>query len=97
MNTNSFLVSSFNGVVSAESSERFKTLLEEAASHSEVILDFSDVARVNSTGISAMLKALRDLHTQGKPVSIRGANHMTQMLFKMTGVQKFAQVVREHV
>jgi anti-anti-sigma factor len=83
----------FKGVLSAESQEEFRQMIEAAKSGSSVRLDFSKVDRINSMGIALLLKALKELKQGGKSVEIAGANEMIQVSFKMMGINSWATLV----
>lgn len=56
-----------------------------------VLLDFTRVERVNSMGLSLLLKLFEDREQQGKRVQVRNLNRMTNMLFKITGLGRFVE------
>lgn len=80
----------FKGVLSAESQDEFKQMVEAAKSGSSMRLDFSKVDRINSMGIALLLKALKELKQGGKAVEITGANEMILVSFKMMGINSWA-------
>lgn len=83
----------FKGVLSAESQDEFKQMVEAARSGSSIRLDFSKVDRINSMGIALLLKALKELKQAGKAVEIAGANDMIQASFKMMGIGSWATLM----
>jgi anti-anti-sigma regulatory factor len=65
-----------------------------------LVLDFSDVGRINSMGIALILRCLKHLTRERKlEVQIRGLNQINGMLFKMSGIYLMAreQPAREAV
>jgi anti-anti-sigma factor len=83
----------FKGVLSAESQDEFRQMVEAARSGSSIRLDFSRVDRINSMGIALLLKALKELKQAGKAVEIAGANDMIQASFKMMGIGSWATLM----
>jgi anti-anti-sigma factor len=83
----------FKGVLSAESQDEFRQMVEAARSGSSIRLDFSRVDRINSMGIALLLKALKELKQAGKAVEIAGANDMIQASFKMMGISSWATLM----
>ncbi len=83
----------FKGVLSAESQDEFRQMVEAARSGSSIRLDFSKVDRINSMGIALLLKALKELKQSGKAVEIAGANDMIQASFKMMGIGSWATLM----
>lgn len=56
-----------------------------------VLLNFDRVERVNSMGLSLLLKLFEERERQGGRVRVRNLNRMTNMLFKITGLGRFVQ------
>lgn len=56
---------------------------------SHVLLDFSKVERVNSMGLSLLLKLFEDWERNRIRVEVRNLNRMINMLFKITGLGRF--------
>ncbi|MCH9699584.1 MAG: PhnD/SsuA/transferrin family substrate-binding protein [Gammaproteobacteria bacterium] len=54
-------------------------------------LDFKNVERVNSMGLSLLLKLFDIWETAGKKVNVLNLNRMTSMLFKITGLGRFME------
>lgn len=57
----------------------------------DVLLDFAQVERVNSMGLSLLLKLFEESETSGTRVQVRNLNRMTNMLFKITGLGRFVE------
>ncbi len=83
----------FKGILSAESQEDFRQMVETAKSGSSIRLDFYKVDRINSMGIALLLKALKELKQSGKSVEIAGANEMIRVSFKMMGINSWATLL----
>ncbi|MGR9106538.1 MAG: PhnD/SsuA/transferrin family substrate-binding protein [Gammaproteobacteria bacterium] len=67
--------------------EEFRSQLDG----SDVLLDFSRVERVNSMGLSLLLKLFEEREQQGCRIQVRNLNRMTNMLFKITGLGRFVE------
>jgi anti-anti-sigma factor len=83
----------FKGILSAESQNDFKQMVDAAQGTHSIRLDFSKVERINSMGIALLLKALKELKQNGKAVEIVGANEMIRVSFKMMGINSWATLV----
>ncbi|MEE9412291.1 MAG: PhnD/SsuA/transferrin family substrate-binding protein [Methylococcales bacterium] len=69
-------------------------VLEEmgSATHqlkTQILLDFKNVERVNSMGLSLLLKLFDIWEAAGKTIEVSNLNRMTSMLFKITGLGRF--------
>lgn len=60
-------------------------------SGASVILDFNDIERVNSMGLSLLLKLFDEWERGGTRVEVQNLNKMTSMLFKITGLGRFVK------
>ncbi len=56
-----------------------------------VLLNFADVERVNSMGLSLLLKLFEEWELGGVNVQVCNLNRMINMLFKITGLGRFVQ------
>lgn len=54
-----------------------------------VSLDFKEVERVNSMGLSLLLKLFEQWEKQGIKIEVNNPNRMVAMLFKITGLARF--------
>jgi anti-anti-sigma factor len=57
--------------------------------NTQILLDFKNVIRVNSMGLSLLLKLFDIWETAGKTIEVANLNRMTSMLFKITGLGRF--------
>lgn len=57
----------------------------------KVMLDFSNIERVNSMGLSLLLKIFEDWEGNNTEIEVRNLNRMVSMLFKITGLGRFIQ------
>ncbi len=69
-----------------------ETVLNEFRSQvtgTSVLLNFAEVERVNSMGLSLLLKLFEECEAAGVKVQVCNLNRMTNMLFKITGLGRF--------
>jgi anti-anti-sigma factor len=76
------------GIMDAHCSERLRTLLGVDLG-TRVVLDFAQVAQVNSMGLAQLLRLLDAWHSKGVRIEAVNANRMTSVLFKMTGLNRY--------
>jgi anti-anti-sigma factor len=57
----------------------------------QVVLDFKQIERVNSMGLSLLLKIFEDWETKSITVEVQHLNRMVSMLFKITGLGRFVK------
>lgn len=76
------------GSVDAHSAQTLNQLRGVAA-NSRVYLDFIRVERVNSMGLSLLLKLFEEWERQGIKIEVDNPNRMVGMLFKITGLGRF--------
>lgn len=80
----------FIGSIDANSAEPLDSLsILPAGSH--VFLDFSKVDRVNSMGLSLLLKLFKKWEKNKIRVEVQNLNRMVNMLFKITGLGGFVK------
>ena len=65
--------------------------LSEIPANSEVCLDFKKIERVNSMGLSLLLKIFEEWEKNSIKIEIKNLNRMVNMLFKITGLGRFLQ------
>jgi len=54
-----------------------------------VVLDFSEIERINSMGLAQLMKALEFWRGRKIRIEVRNLNRMVSMLFKMTGLNRY--------
>jgi anti-anti-sigma factor len=59
---------------------------------SSVLLNFKQIERVNSMGLSLLLKVFEDWESKEITVEIQNLNRMVSMLFKITGLGRFVKI-----
>jgi anti-anti-sigma factor len=67
--------------------------LYKVPSEAHVLLDFSQIERVNSMGLSLLLKLFEDYEKRKVKVEVQHLNRMVNMLFKITGLGRFIDAV----
>jgi anti-anti-sigma factor len=78
----------FIGSIDASSAAVLESLSDVPA-ESHVLLDFSRVERVNSMGLSLLLKLFEQWERDKTRVEVQHLNRMVNMLFKITGLGRF--------
>lgn len=58
---------------------------------SKVMLDFKQIERVNSMGLSLLLKTFEEWESKSISVEVQHLNRMVSMLFKITGLGRFVK------
>lgn len=66
-------------------------VLNTVPAESHVLLDFSQVERVNSMGLSLLLKLFEQWENKKIRVEVQHLNRMVNMLFKITGLGRFVK------
>ncbi len=64
-------------------------LLNTVPAKAHVILEFKNIERVNSMGLSLLLKIFEDWEKAQITVAVKDLNRMVNMLFKITGLGRF--------
>lgn len=80
----------FVGSIDAQASETLESLYSVPAD-SYVLLDFSRVERVNSMGLSLLLKLFEAWERKKIRVEVQKLDRMVSMLFKITGLGRFVK------
>lgn len=57
----------------------------------QVVLDFKQIERVNSMGLSLLLKIFEEWESKSISVEVQHLNRMVSMLFKITGLGRFVK------
>lgn len=79
----------FTGVIDASSRPELESLTRQVPDVSEVVLDFSEVSRINSMGLALLLKLFKVWEGKGKRIQAINLNRMVSILFKITGLGRF--------
>jgi anti-anti-sigma factor len=80
----------FTGSIDAHAAAVLESL-SALPSEVYVLLDFSGVERVNSMGLSLLLKLFEDWERKKIRVEVQHLNRMVNMLFKITGLGRFVK------
>jgi len=80
----------FIGSIDAHASAVLESLAT-LPSETYVLLDFSQVERVNSMGLSLLLKLFEEWERKKIHVEVQQLNRMVNMLFKITGLGRFVK------
>ena len=78
------------GSIDAHATPAFSVFVALPADVS-VILDFSNIERVNSMGLSLLLKLFEEWEQNSIRVEVQNLNRMVNMLFKITGLGRFVK------
>jgi anti-anti-sigma factor len=81
---------SFVGSIDAHANPVLETL-HSIPSKAHVLLDFSQVERVNSMGLSLLLKLFEEWEQKKIKVEVQQLDRMVNMLFKITGLGRFVK------
>lgn len=83
------------GVISGNSEQILKELLEYGLKRQDVRIDMSQVLRVDFICVGNFLNALIQLSTSGKQIFIREPNELIHALFSVMGVDQFATFLKK--
>jgi ABC-type transporter Mla MlaB component len=67
-----------------------------AATHGEVVVDLSQVTRVDYGSVSQLISVLMQCLGSGKPITLRGHNALIHELFRVMGIDQLAQLLPRH-
>ena len=67
-----------------------------AATHNEVLVDLSQVTRVDYGSVSQLISVLMQCLGSGKAITLRGHNALIHELFRVMGIDQLAQLVPRH-
>lgn len=69
--------------------EKELQILQQVPEQVHVVLDFKQIERVNSMGLSLLLKIFEDWEQRKITLEVKNLNRMVSMLFKITGLGRF--------
>lgn len=78
-----------SGQIDVSAGPVLNTLSEATFSAMCVVLDFSEIERINSMGLAQLMKALEYWRGRKIRIEVRNLNRMVSMLFKMTGLNRY--------
>ncbi len=67
-----------------------------AATHSEVLVDLTQVTRVDYGSVSQFISVLMQCLGSGKTITLRGHNALIHELFRVMGIDQLAQLLPRH-
>ena len=67
-----------------------------AATHNEVLVDLTQVTRVDYGSVSQFISVLMQCLGSGKTITLRGHNALIHELFRVMGIDQLAQLVPHH-
>lgn len=67
-----------------------------AANHNEVLVDLTQVTRVDYGSVSQFISVLMQCLGSGKTITLRGHNALIHELFRVMGIDQLAQLVPRH-
>lgn len=83
----------FHGNIDAQTIKHFEDLYPQITA-ANVVMDFSNTARINSMGIALLLRTIRNIKNEkNADVMIQGVSHIHTLLFKMSGIFTLAPLV----
>jgi anti-anti-sigma factor len=80
----------FNGDISSASREAVVGSYEAIDKNLPVLLDFSNVEYINSSGIALVIHILMEANRSGQKISAFGLTPHFQKVFTMVGITKYA-------
>ena len=83
------------GVVSTASKDVFQQLSLYAASKQEVVIDTSDLMRIDFTAVTMFFEAIRGIHSGQKRVILSNLNELVAALLEVFGITKHAILMRK--
>lgn len=82
----------FSGDISSSSREAVLGAYEGVARSNSVLLDFSKVEYINSSGIALVIQMLMEAGKTGQKISAFGLTPHFQKVFTMVGITKYASL-----
>ncbi len=84
------------GEITPANDAAFQQLTSYAASHSDVLVDLSQVTRVDYGSVSQFISVLMQCLGSGKAITLRGHNALIHELFRVMGIDQLAQLAPRH-
>jgi anti-anti-sigma regulatory factor len=85
----------FEGAIVGAGDATFAPLLDYAASHGDVRVDFSQVPRIDFVSAGTLMNTVVTLTAQSKQVTLVGANELIVALFRIMGIADVARIIRK--
>lgn len=83
-----------NGILDATQADRLKDEVSHClnAGAGCILIDFQDVTFMDSSGLAALISAVRLVRDQGKKLCLCSVNQQIKMLLELTSVDQIFQV-----
>ena len=85
-----------SGEITPSNDSALQQLGSYAATHNEVLVDLSQVTRVDYGSVSQFISVLMQCLGSGKPITLRGHNALIHELFRVMGIDQLAQLTPRH-
>ena len=85
----------FTGDISSTSKESVLGAWQNVAGSSPVLLDFTKVEYINSSGIALIIQMLMEADKTGRKVAAFGLTPHFQKVFTMVGISKYAGLFKD--
>ena len=82
-----------SGELAGASDVLAKQLRDWAAANNMLVIDISEVRRVDFVTAGLMFKVLSKLNKEGTTIQIRGASELIHALFRIMGIEKVARII----
>jgi len=85
-----------NGEITPSNDSAMQQFSNYATSHNEVLVDLTQVTRVDYGSVSQLISVLMQCMSSGKRITLRGHNALIHELFRVMGIDQLAQLVPRH-
>jgi anti-anti-sigma factor len=85
----------FTGDISSTSKDSVLGAWQTVSANDPVLLDFSKVDYINSSGIALVIQMLMEADKTGRKVAIFGLTPHFQKVFTMVGIAKYASLYKD--
>ncbi len=84
------------GEITPANDSALQQLGSYAATHNDVLVDLSQVTRVDYGSVSQFISVLMQCLGSGKAITLRGHNALIHELFRVMGIDQLAQLIPHH-
>lgn len=85
-----------SGEITPANDSALQGMCAYAASHTSVLVDLSQVTRIDYASVSQFISALMQCLGSGKTITLRGHNALIHELFRVMGIDQLVQLVPYH-
>jgi anti-anti-sigma regulatory factor len=85
-----------SGEITPANDAALQQLSGYAATHGEVLVDLSQVTRIDYGSVSQFISVLMQCLGSGKPITLRGHNALIHELFRVMGIDQLAHLIPRH-